>query len=195
MKAHLTTISLGLHLFLGLSPLGAAEEYEIELSDPFQSQWPRYLKAPPESAFDSWTYIIRINEYNHLRTPIMTEIRAAESETRITTIRLVGDRIDLSYSITFEHESDKTRTLPEWVDALGETDDVSGLDETSTGVEVFTRNKSKFIARWERNRNEKERGLTRMNRWIEFHSRYSGIIPRRYLPNEINPRHREQSTH
>ena len=164
-----------------------AEEFEIEIpKDPFRPDFPRYLKAPADSVFDAWTYIVRVNEYTHARTPIVTEIRASEDETRVTTLRLTGGEIDLSYSFTMKHKTSLGRKLPEWATTLDETDDVSGLDGTITTVEIFTRNTSKYISRWGREYRESARGLTGLNKWIDFFTRYTGVVARPYLPPDAD---------
>jgi hypothetical protein len=174
-------------LIFAACPLCGAAEFDVEITeDPFSSDFPKYLKAPPDSVFDSCSYIIRINEYTHGRTPIVTEIRATETETRVTTIRLVGGKVDLSYSFAMKSESSIDQALPEWANALKETEDENGLDGTITRIEIFTRGGSKFISRWSREHNESARGLMKMNKWIEFYTSYTGIVARPYLASDAN---------
>lgn len=172
-------------LLLVWTTLGAEEldEFVIRVPiDPFPV--PLYVEPPLETELKTWDYIIRFTEYSHTLTPLVIDVRSKEFQTRYTVFRLVGDRIDLKFQFEIDVDATRSTQPPDWTETLDKSDEHQGVDGKTLGIEIFTKNKRRFLYRWEPETNEKSRGLAEMNAMIRFIKRFAGIQPRPYLPSD-----------
>ena len=155
-------------------------EDEVHLSD---SPWEddRYFDPPDAETISQWTYILRYTEATHAQTPLVVDWYRRDDMIRIVVRRISGGEVDLKYIREIEVDSSPALSPPEWSLKLPESDSVSGLDGTSTSVQLFFGETTRTISRWSPTHDEDERGLKEFNGWVALMKRVTGIHARLLL--------------
>jgi len=149
------------------------EDVVNDWEDPFSD--PEFFDPPNAETISRWRYILRYTELTHARTPLVIDEYGGDDFTRIVVRRISAGKVDLKYIKEIKMELSEPNFPPVWAMSLPESDNVSGLDGTTTIVQVFSGETRRTIRRWAPTHKQKERGLDEFKGWIDLMKRITGI--------------------